>query len=401
MKSLPKSSLLARLTAFVVAALIATPALAATEASTGAWVSQHTDMNPADVVINGPEVVYSLQASGDSDAVGERVAFVRAEAVPDEFGETHGFRSWDANILFDCAGARMRVIRSAAHTDSNLKGQPVQAYADEAWRSPNPGQPAAVLLAAACDPSFAWPLRARKPMPELPSLWLPNVTPVADVLSGQAEAQATKPQAPSHPYAIQVAYGPFEDGARRALARTSRLLKSASNGLAAVTEPSVAGGKPRFTVMIGGFPSVTAATEACRKLVRAGQSCLTRRAPPSVLAALAPSATPDAEKGRWSLAKAAISEGSPHLVQIARGPFEDGAKRALAKARIVLGAQAQGLTGTTEMSRRGRHIRYAALLTGFPSAAAAEQACRTLMEAGHACLHLARDRDPPKTALRA
>jgi hypothetical protein len=72
-------------------------------------------------------------------------------------------------------------------------------------------------------------------------------------------------------------------------------------------------------------------------------------------------------------------------IQIARGPSAAGAKEALRDARRVLGPAAERLVANTERSQDGDRRRYTAVLTGFPTAAAAEEACDKLHAAGHRC----------------
>jgi hypothetical protein len=198
-----------------------------------------------------------------------------------------------------------------------------------------------------------------------------------------AQAASTKPPAPpvqSHAsqatarFAIQIGRGPFEAGARKALKKARETLGPAADGLSDITEVSWHGRKRRFTALLSGFASDDAARAACETLAKAGQTCLTRRAPDAARRALARAEIPaQAAEGRY-------------LVQVAHGPFEQGAKRALQTARLTLGPAAANLTAVTETSRLHGRRRYAAVLTGFPSAAEAAEACQTLATRGQGCL---------------
>jgi len=157
--------------AMLAAALFGGPALAAaSEQETSglqlaALVAQTTDVPAAQVAIAGSQNVYSVEPLGAPAATGEVIARVRTEAVDAKWSATHSFRSWEAHALFDCAGKRMRIIRSASYTEPNLKGEAKVDDLGGAWFAPKPEEPASVLLAAACDRNFAWPLRAAAARP--------------------------------------------------------------------------------------------------------------------------------------------------------------------------------------------------------------------------------------------
>jgi hypothetical protein len=359
------------------------------------------------------------------------MALVRTESLDAGWGASHGFRSWDAHVLFDCNGGRMRVIRSATYPEANRKGAPTSERREDGWTTPQPREPAARLFAAACDVTYAWPLRPQlriaavaptpaptpttapsPPAPTPPAQVKPEPQPLAVAQAAPAvqapaivraapttpalptavaQAASNKPAAPpvqspaSRPtqrLAIQIGRGPFEAGARKALKKARETLGPAADGLADVTEVSWHGRKRRFTALLSGFASADAARAACETLAKAGQTCLTRRAPDAGRPALARAATP-----------ASAAEGR-YFVQVAHGPFEQGAKRALRKARLTLGPAAANLTAVTETSRLRRRRRYAAVLTGFPSAAEAAEACRTLARAGQGCLTRVADASP-------
>jgi hypothetical protein len=73
-------------------------------------------------------------------------------------------------MLFDCAGGRVRVLRSASYAERDRRGA---ARADDvggAWFSAEADTPAATLLAAACDPAFRWPLRGASEVSPSPKL---------------------------------------------------------------------------------------------------------------------------------------------------------------------------------------------------------------------------------------
>jgi hypothetical protein len=147
--------------AMFIALLSAAPAFAAPPPGLdlAAWVSGNTDLAVSQVAIAGPENVYSLEPLGSRMSTGEVLALVRTEAVNPEWRVAHGFQSWDAHLLFDCVGARVRVLRSASYAERDRQGAARSNDPDEAWFSPEAATPAATLLAAACDPAFSWPLR--------------------------------------------------------------------------------------------------------------------------------------------------------------------------------------------------------------------------------------------------
>lgn len=363
------------------------PGMRATAAPAGPelvqWLAANTDMAAAQVVISGPEYVYTLEPAGPRAATGEQVALVRTErldATPDA-------ASWEAHLLIDCPARRLRQIRGATFAGRNRSGAPVRDEPSDAWIQPEAGQPAMQLLAAACDPAFAWPLRpfltaagaapAPAPHPPVPSPALASSQPQIVIIS-PADAAATS-GAPSPPvadpadappsYAVQIARGPSEEGAGRALARARRTLGERAHGLDADVERSQVGERRRFTAVLLGFPTAEAADAACRTLQDGGQTCFVR----SPAAAETPRAV-----------AAAVSPDA-FAVQVARGPSQEGAGRALAAARKVLGGSADSLADVIEESRVGDRRRFTAVLAGFPSDEATAQACKALVAAGQLC----------------
>jgi len=341
----------------LAAALVAAPALAApAPPDLAAWLAANTDLPAAQIAIAGPTHVYSLEPLGARTPAGEVIALVRTEPLAGDWGAAHGFQSWDAHLLFDCAGRRLRQIRGATYPERNRRGPPKPEPVPEGWTSPQPDEPAAQLLAAACDPAFAWALRrpdarlATQPLPPPP------------VLAADA-------------FAVQLARGPSQDGAKRALKAARKTLGPLAHDLADTTETTSVAGQPRYTARLAGFPDAAAAQAACHTLIKAGQACFTwqERADPQT-AALEPAA-------------AATATTAGYVVQLARGPSEDGAQRALKAARKALQTTTapRRLTATTQTSQVAGETRYTALLGGFQTAGEAARACAALLKAGQTC----------------
>lgn len=357
----------------LAAGFVAAPAAAAlSKPEVAAWLAANTDMTAAQVVIAGPDSVYSLEPLGPPTSAGEVVVLVRAETIA---RDTNRFASWDAHLLFDCFGGRVRAIRSAAYPRPNRKGAPKAEAASDDWTKPQAPEPAAQLLAAACDPAFAWPLRtAEAPAPTPVLVPLPP-TPLPPPRSAP---QTISPPAPGPTYAVQIARGPSQEGAQRALKAARKTLGPLGRELTDTTEVTSLGKHQRYTVRLAGFRDGAAAAEACRKLVEAGQECF-----PWQETADAPAAAEPAPPAR----------PSGYAVQIARGPSEEGAHKALKAARKALGASGEKLAATAELSHVGSRRRYTALLSGFPSAAEAARACATLTAAGQTCFTVRADGD--------
>src|SRR6516165_4135595 len=142
-----------------VAPAFAEASSAAPSLDLAAWVSQNTDMPSAQVAIAGPDNVYSVEPLGPRLPTGEVLALVRTEAVSADWRVAHRFQSWDAHMLFDCRGGRVRVLRSASYSERNRGGLANPDKRGDEWFTPDASAPAAKLLAAACDAKFAWPLR--------------------------------------------------------------------------------------------------------------------------------------------------------------------------------------------------------------------------------------------------
>jgi hypothetical protein len=202
-------------------------------------VTQTTDIAAAQVAIAGPQNVYSVEPLGPATATGEVIARVRTEAVDASWSAAHQIQSWEGHALFDCAGKRVRIIRSASYAQPNLKGEAKVDDLGGAWFAPTPEEPAAVLLAAACDRNFAWPLRAAAVERAV------QKTPVAQSSSTSARVAAPD-AAPVHEAAASVQNAGFTaaahervaDAAPHTNAAPSRLAK-----LAAAPTRAVAGVK--------------------------------------------------------------------------------------------------------------------------------------------------------------
>jgi hypothetical protein len=190
---------------------------------------------------------------------------------------------------------------------------------------------------------------------------------------------------------VQVARGPVEAGAKRALAKARAVLRDQADALTDVTQESQIGRHKRYTAMLSGFATAQAAQEACAVLTKAGQACVARRvdeAAPSKPEPAAPQSVADnapVAQPQPPVRPQSTAGDSAYVVQIAYGPSEAGAKRALQRARETLGPKAEGLRASTETTWRG-HRRVAAVLAGFPDAAAAEETCKLLAGLGPGCL---------------
>lgn len=210
--------------AMLAAAAFGGPALAAPAApELAAWVSEHTDLAPTQIAIAGSDNVYSLEALGPPAATGEVVARVRTEAVDAGWSAAHGLKSWEAHVLFDCDGRRVRIIRSASYPERNLQGAPKTDDNGGSWFTPKPSEPAATLLSAACDRDFAWPLReaaktAAADTADEPSAAAASKTTV--VKASFATPEAAKPPATAPPEAATEAPDkPSAQPDRRPIAR--------------------------------------------------------------------------------------------------------------------------------------------------------------------------------------
>jgi len=374
----------------LAAAFVAGTAHAAepTAPAVAAWVAENTDLQPSQIALITAELVYSLESLGPRSSTDEVVALARTEVINGDV-TAGGVQSWDAHLLFDCQGRRVRVIRSADYRQRNRKGPPVATTELGNWLSPSADQPAARLVAAACDAAFAWPLRTPT-APAAPSVLAqadlaPPVLPVVEAMVREAPVveRAARPDAPppaaaSQPgFSIQIARGPSAEGALKALKAARKALGSTGAGLAATTERSRVGRQSRYTVALSGFPSATAASEACDKLHAVDQHCFVR-------AAHGDRDVADREQAGAAPAPADASLQG-YVIQLAYGPSEEGASRAVQRARKALGGEATNLKSATETSRRGDRMRYTALLGGFETAAAALSACDTLQKARLTC----------------
>lgn len=317
----------------LAAALLGAPAFAESSPilELAAWVRSNTDLAVSQVAIAGPENVYSVEQLGPRLPTGEVLALVRTEAVSDEWRDAHQFQSWDAHMLFDCQGGRVRVLRSASYRDRDRVG-PVKAddRGDAAFE-PESGTPAATLLAAACDANFSWPLRGspasgptkatplggpsmlqtastgsssrvtRATTPVLlqtvvqvaraPSVLLDDVQPIhlAALVEttgvGKRRPQVvtaarvfapvpTQVRQASSPDMAQFAADAAAEGVRLPLQKVSFVSEPSLQMTTSVREPAQASPAPRRA---GVFATAAAATRTWRRLAVAGRSWLVRR----------------------------------------------------------------------------------------------------------------------------
>lgn len=220
--------------ALLVAGLWAAPTLAATSPAVdrAAWVKVNTDLVVSQVAIAGPENVYSLEPMGPRLPTGEVLALVRTEAVSDDWRAAHQFQSWDAHMLFDCQGGRVRVLRSTSYLERDRQGAAKADERGDAWFSPQPETPAATLLAAACDPGFRWPLRGSAvATPVRPTETTPPVQTTVATATAPALPVQAKPLAADRPVVL----------ARAEPARTAPMIeKAASPDMAQFASPASA-----------------------------------------------------------------------------------------------------------------------------------------------------------------
>ncbi|WP_296597099.1 SPOR domain-containing protein [Phenylobacterium sp.] len=377
------------------------------------WLARTTDLRPSQVVLIGPDSIYSLEPLGAPLPTGEVMVLVRTEPLTDDWRALHGFTSWDANLLIDCPQRRVRVIRSATYPLRNRAGKPSPQASDGQAVSPLRNEPAAQLVAAACDADYVWPLRSgraqRASAPQGP-VAPPKTTPVAEAptqaiptegppmrsrpppaVTASAPLEIVLPTAPmvvaqdSTPkpsgWALQLALGPSQDGADRAVKAARKALGPPAKHLVGWTSSSAEGEVQTYAGLLGGFGTFVAASAACESLKRAGQDCVVQKGAPAPEAGITPEGPPLATRA---------PEPTSHAIQVARGPSEDGARRALAKARKVLAPLAPDVRDALPTSRiPGDHMRFEARLEGFATEAAAQDACRKLTKAGQACFVLA------------
>jgi hypothetical protein len=204
---------------WLVAALWVGPALAAQPSSVTlvAWVGANTDLRVSQVAIVGPDNVYSVEPLGPRLPTGEVLALVRTEALNADWRTAHQFQSWDAHLLFDCQGGRVRVLRSTSYAEHNRGGTAKPDERGDAWFSPDKGDPATRLLAAACDASFDWPLRGA-------AATSPNTEPPATPVSAPAlQSAATERSTPAAPPALSTPVAPATHVARADSAQAAPL----------------------------------------------------------------------------------------------------------------------------------------------------------------------------------
>jgi hypothetical protein len=405
------------------------PALAATPAAAdlATWVARNTDLDSAQVALVDEEKVYSVEPLGGLMPTGEIIVLVRTEPLADNWAILNGFSSWDGNLLVDCRQRGLRIIRSATYPRRNRVGAPKPERQNHEAQKPLADAPAAQLIAAACDPAFAWPLRGiaqaqpqavLEPEPAAPSTLtiVALEKPPAPAASPPLTVTGPEPVAPTAPAAsplpasttrpsgwlLQVAHGRSEEGAQRAANAARKTLTSGARTVTGWVETTPAADEgEEHRALVGAFRSHSEALAACETLKRARQDCVVRKGssepetPPvveerKVVAAAAP-VTPGPTPEPTPAAAAEPTPAGPMIfaIQVARGSQEDGARWALARARKTLGPLAESLRDAVAVSYVPvDRIRYEARLEGFPTSEAATAACRKLSSAGQDCFAL-------------
>ena len=262
--------------AIFAAALFGGPALAAApeQRSDGltiaAWVAKTADMPAAQVAIAGPQNVYSVEPLGPPAATGEVIARVRTEAVDADWSAAHNLQSWEAHALFDCAGKRMRIVRSASYAKRNLQGEAKVDDLGGSWFAPQPAEPAAVLLAAACDRNFVWPLRAAAQPP-------PASPPAGALVTAKIEASEAA-VAPTHADRAGAAPATGHGSAWPTHEEAARVQKASFTTSAReppLAQAAQAGPRGRLQKLAAAPPSALAAV---KRLAGAGEGFVSRRA---------------------------------------------------------------------------------------------------------------------------
>ncbi|CAN7295849.1 hypothetical protein LJR219_001452 [Phenylobacterium sp. LjRoot219] len=273
--------------AMLAAALFGGPAMAAPAGlELAQWVTAHTDLPATQVAIAGPDNVYSIEPLGPPAATGEVIARVRTEAVDADWRAAHKFQSWEAHALFDCDGKRVRIVRSASYSERNLRGEAKADDVGGSWFAPKPSEPAATLLAAACDRDFAWPLRATAaaaqppaPAAETPALVkaelvVPELAATPKLTSAVEPSPRAVAPARKLKVVMTLASHPPSTGPPEAAASVEKASVPAASQEAAAVEPKPS--PERHVAMLVGTPK--AAVARVRRLADAGQEFVTRRA---------------------------------------------------------------------------------------------------------------------------
>jgi len=339
----------------LAAALAAGPARAAPPAGAelAAWIAGKTDLMASQIAVVGPDNVYSLEPLGPRSSTGEVIALVRTEAFSDTWGAAHGFQSWDANLLIDCAGGRLRVIRSARYPERNRQGRPVADAPDKDWTTPGAGAPSAKLVAAACDPAFAWPLRA---------ILASNVAAAAPASQGKLPEVVEMPGPKSAAAAVPGGNAPAGPDAKPAADVAGATLPAAPTPAAAVAEakPAVPPAESKAQVVVPEPEGKAQVVTPAAQVAKAASGGPPLHAPPGV--------------------------AGPFALQIVQGPSESDARKILAAAHAAVGPAAGELGETVQKTTisRGR-VRYLAFLTGFASEDAAASACQALQAKKQDC----------------
>jgi len=234
-------------------------------ADIGRWLTSHTDLPPASVVLVGPGYVFSFQAPDLSAQAGGLVwRQVREEVTSLSMASRLNGRSATATIAFDCQRNQATASDVTVYPGNSLKGGPGQAAPAADWLVANPGLYLMDLAQAACDASFRGPF--------------------AQAAAG-APAPATAPEPPSshapraesgEEHWVQVGAFVSSAAAKLRWRAIQHSLPAQSAGRGIRIEPSGRDGKTLVRALVGPFHGAAPAQAFCKALKANGGDCLVR-----------------------------------------------------------------------------------------------------------------------------
>lgn len=244
-----------------------------------AWLSQETDLTPAQVIAVSPSTVTAvLGAIEAAPPNGVRVT-LRAEAIDPKVGDREGMLSWHVLVQVDCLGRKLRQGPTTGYVGRNLLGEARQIRpGSEAWVAPPPGAQLENVWRAACEPGFQRPL-APPPSFSIAEAATPAAAtaPRAAPPAGRAMAAVTPAPVPHSAAAVQLGAMATRAAAEAVLVDLKARFVGAMQGLSTGVAPASVGGRTLYRALVTGFSRDVDATRFCVGLKASGVACFVRQ----------------------------------------------------------------------------------------------------------------------------
>lgn len=236
------------------------------------WLRAATDLQPQQIAVAGPLNAIAIVRNDVGASRQLRTLTVHLEALDRKVAQEVGY-SFQAEVGVDCEKRAYSSAVARAFSGRRRQGHGRVIKGDGSWVRPVSGEDLYLVVQAACDPAYVWPLRQRSQPGSKASGGeaLQGGTGLASVTNvRKAVVQATS----STPggAAIQVAAARSREAAEAEAASAKALLTGAPRLTIHVL---MAGHRsaPFFRSQLHGFAASADARAACEQLATVGRDC--------------------------------------------------------------------------------------------------------------------------------